>query len=152
MKKSISIHYFFLILLISFQVVGCSRDSIENRRKETMIMIIDALQKCDSVKLYNLIDTAFTFSFEGKKQFLKLKDRMCSDLNNSKIKKENFTLTHKIPSVISYEIPLPIQSDKFDSVVLIFKFNKNVYDLAYRLEMFWIFKNTNRNKLLIAPN
>ncbi len=100
-------HCLFLNILICL-LSACGQVTMDDRRKNTMKGIVKALSICDSAKLYNLIDTSFYFSINGKDGFDVETKRLCESFSENSIKysNSNFIDTVGIPNTKCYQITL----------------------------------------------
>ena len=48
-----------MLVLLAAGLSGCSQNALQERRKGTMLLITDCIQKNDTVQLWKLIDTSF---------------------------------------------------------------------------------------------
>ena len=128
-KNSKILHSIFFFLLISFWVTGCAQPSLEEKRKLTMIKVIDKIKTNDSLALFKIIDTSFTFQVIGKERFyLSVKlihksfanNQVLNTIRPSDIKVLNQSFGN------SYEILLFTTEDrsKFHKITMIFMDNE----------------------------
>ncbi len=119
-----------IIVSANFYFTSCSQNSIEQKRKETMMEIVNAIKKNDLVQIYNLIDT--NFFKEGLDYDIKFLNKR---LGNAKtpIEESQFKLFDDkgLKNDANYRIRIYIKDNQFDFVDLIFNFNQDEYKKVY---------------------
>ena len=130
MKKK----YFFLLTLCCY-FISC-KPSIDDKRKATMIEIVNAILKNDTTKVFELVDTSFCYDIFGKEGFL----FKISSLNTI-LSKEQIHIRRKDFSIVKlndwdeiYIITFPLRKSDYDNATIEFSFYTGAFSSAYCLD------------------
>jgi len=148
-----SIRKNLFIILILCCLSACSQTPLEEKRKETMTAIINAIIKNDTLKIYNLVDTVLCFKIQGGDGFRRSIRILHNQISTNTIQPNNMVFVAKagISNTTDYTVRFNLKKSKYDYIDLIFSFNPTFYKQVYYLET--VIKKPDDNKPLIkAPD
>ncbi len=142
----------FLISFISFWFSGCSQPTLEEKRKLTILNVVDLIKKNDTTALFKIIDTAHVYKAFGKENYFnsinKIHKKFSSNQILDNINSENIKVLDEIAGT-SYEILLYTSENKSKFYRIIMRFLGNEYITVYSFQSNY---NNNSEMLEAPPN
>lgn len=143
--------HFFLTIFCCY-LISCSQPSITDKRKDTMMEIVNAIIKNDTTKLFTLVDTSIIFNTTGKDEFM----YNVNSLNiiflkeNMKLDKNDFMPVNLNNGADAYEVIIPLMNSSFDKIDMEFSFYHGVSNFVYSFDAY--FKRNKAEPLQAAPS
>ena len=149
MKKS-----FFLLPIICCHFLGCSQQSLDDKRKATMTEIVNAIINNDTAKIFSLVDTSFCFKINSKDGFMHNIHSLNAMLSKEQIRivPNDFSLRDTIKSItnVTYKASFRLKKSYFDYIDMELNFHDGVSDLVYYFNAY--FRKNNIEPLDNAPS
>ncbi len=139
--------FFTANLILLF--LGCSQPSINDKRKTTMVEIVNAIINNDTTKVFRLVDTSFCFEINSKDAFMANIHSLNATLSKEQIHiiPNDFLLRDTIKSItnVTYKAVFSLKKSYFDYVDIVLNFHEGVSDFVYYFNAYF---RKNRVELL----
>lgn len=134
MKKT----YFFLGILCCY-FINCSQPSIDDKRKTTMMEIVNAIIKDDTSKVFRLVDTSGIFRTNGRDEFMYNINSLNIAFSKEQIQvnKNAFLLVDFHNGSESYKVTFSLTRSYFDKIDMEFSFYPGVFNFAYNFNAYF---------------
>ncbi|HUZ61575.1 MAG TPA: hypothetical protein VMU83_22550 [Hanamia sp.] len=145
--------YYFLPILFCY-LMSCGQKSIDTKRENTMMKVVNAIIKNDTSEVFRVVDTSFCFQINSKEGFM----GYLQTLREALLREGIHTCPRKFISIDpsgnhangKYKITFLLKKSNYDKIDVEFQFNYGVSNFVNYFNVNYI--NSRPGLIDAAPN